>query len=115
MRAGCFPRPRSPRSSSASCRRRSWSCAPAPSPRRSERVAKPPRFESDFTEATHSTALVYDGGLLKIRRDEVRLPDGHHAWREYAVHPGAVMILAFVDPETVLLERQFRYPKQRHF
>jgi ADP-ribose pyrophosphatase len=25
------------------------------------------------------------------------------------------MILAFVDPETVLLERQFRYPKQRHF
>ncbi len=78
-------------------------------------MAKPPRFDSDFTEATRSTELVYDGGLLKVRRDEVHLPDGHPAWREYVVHPGAVMILAFVDPETVLLERQFRYPKHRHF
>jgi ADP-ribose pyrophosphatase len=78
-------------------------------------VAKPPRFESDFTETTHGTTLVYDGGLLKIRRDEVRLPDGHQAWREYVVHPGAVMIMAFVDEETILLERQFRYPKHRHF
>src|SRR5258706_4144767 len=25
------------------------------------------------------------------------------------------MILAFVDAETILLERQFRYPKHRHF
>jgi ADP-ribose pyrophosphatase len=78
-------------------------------------VATPPRFDSDFTETTHSTELVYDGGLLKIRRDDVHMPDGHHAWREYVVHPGAVMILAFVDPETVVLERQFRYPKHRHF
>jgi ADP-ribose pyrophosphatase len=78
-------------------------------------VAKPPSFDSDFTETTRSTDLVYEGGLLKIRRDEVHLPDGREAWREYVVHPGAVMILAFVDPETVLLERQFRYPKRRHF
>ena len=78
-------------------------------------MAKPPRFDSDFTETTHSTDLVYDAGLLKVRRDEVHMPDGHHAWREYVVHPGAVMILAFADPETVILERQFRYPKHRHF
>jgi ADP-ribose pyrophosphatase len=78
-------------------------------------VAKPPRFDSDFTETTRSTELVYDGGLLKIRRDEVHMPDGREAWREYVVHPGAVMILAFADPETLILERQFRYPKHRHF
>ncbi|MBC8023157.1 MAG: NUDIX hydrolase [Burkholderiales bacterium] len=78
-------------------------------------MAKPPRFDSDFTETTHSTQLVYEGGLLEIRRDEVKLPDGHMAWREYVVHPGAVMILAFVDADTVILERQFRYPKHRHF
>jgi ADP-ribose pyrophosphatase len=78
-------------------------------------VATPPKFTSDFTEATHETKLVYEGGLLKIRRDEVKLPDGGHAWREYVVHPGAVMILAFVDDETLILERQFRYPKHRHF
>jgi ADP-ribose pyrophosphatase len=77
-------------------------------------VAKPPDF-SDFTETTVSSQLVYDGGLLKVCRDEVRLHDGSPASREYVKHPGAVMVLAFVDDETILLERQFRYPKRRHF
>lgn len=78
-------------------------------------MAKPPEFSADFTESTVSTHLAYDGGLLKVRRDEVRLHDGKTAWREYVAHPGAVMVLAFVDEDTILLERQYRYPKQRHF
>jgi ADP-ribose pyrophosphatase len=78
-------------------------------------VAKPPEFSADFTESTVSSDLVYDGRLLKVRRDEVRLPDGHPAAREYVEHPGAVMMLAFVDDATILLERQYRYPKRRHF
>ena len=78
-------------------------------------MAKPPEFSADFTESTVSTSLAYDGGLLKVKRDEVRLHDGKGAWREYVEHPGAVMILAFVDERTILLERQFRYPKRRHF
>ena len=78
-------------------------------------MAKPPPASADFTETQRSTRLAYDGGLLKVHRDEVALPDGGSAWREYVVHPGAVMVLAFVDERTVLLERQFRYPKQRHF
>ena len=41
-----------------------------------------------------------------MRRDQVRLPDGAEAWREYVQHPGAVMVLAFVDDDTILLERQ---------
>lgn len=77
-------------------------------------VAKP-AAHGDFTETTVSSRLAYDGGLLKVKRDEVRCPDGHIAWREYVLHPGAVMVLAFVDERTVLLERQFRYPKGRHF
>ncbi len=78
-------------------------------------MAKLPEPAGDFTETTVSSRLAYDGGLLKVKRDEVRLPDGHPAWREYVMHPGAVMMLAFVDPETILLERQYRYPKHRHF
>ena len=78
-------------------------------------MARLPAFAHDFAEATVETRLVFDGGLLEVRRDEVRLPDGKLAWREYVVHPGAVVILAFVDDETILLERQFRYPKRRHF
>jgi ADP-ribose pyrophosphatase len=79
-------------------------------------LSKPIRESTaDFTEHELSSQLVYDGGLLKVRRDEIRLPDGGSAWREYVVHPGAVMMLAFVDEDTVLLERQFRYPHGRHF
>ena len=78
-------------------------------------MAKPPEVHGDFTETTVSSRLAYDGGLLKVKRDAVRLPDGGIAWREYALHPGAVMVLAFVDERTILLERQFRYPKGRHF
>lgn len=80
-------------------------------------VNKPtvPRFDTDFTEHTVSTELAYDGRLLKVRHDAIRLPDGGAAWREYVVHPGAVMMLAFLDAETILLERQYRYPHRRHF
>ncbi len=78
-------------------------------------MTKPPESSADFTESTVSTKLAYDGKLLKVRRDEVLLHDGRTAWREYVEHPGAVMILAFVDARTILLERQYRYPKQRHF
>ena len=78
-------------------------------------MAKPPEFTADFTETTVSSQLVYDGGLLKVHKDQVRLHDGSLASREYVKHPGAVMVLAFVDDETILLERQYRYPKHRHF
>ncbi len=78
-------------------------------------MKQPPAPTGDFTEATVETRLAYDGGFLRMRRDTVRLPDGSPAWREYVEHPGAVMMLAFLDDDTVLLERQFRYPLRRHF
>lgn len=69
----------------------------------------------DFTETPLSSRSVYRGGLLHVVEDEVRLPDGRSAVREYVRHPGAVMIIALLDDETLILERQFRYPLGRHF
>ena len=69
----------------------------------------------NLTEHFVSGDLVYDGTLLKVRRDVVRLPDGHQGVREYIRHPGAVAIVALFDDGSVLLERQFRYPHQREF
>lgn len=69
----------------------------------------------DLTERPLSSRLVYDGNLLKVYRDEVELPDGHHSAREYIRHPGAVAIVALFDDGNVLLERQFRYPHGRDF
>ena len=78
-------------------------------------MKRPPDPTGDFTESTLSSRLVHAGGFLRLRRDEVRLPDGAPAWREYVEHPGAVVMMAFVDEETILLERQYRYPLRRHF
>jgi ADP-ribose pyrophosphatase len=72
-------------------------------------------MSSDFTEKKLSSRVAYEGVLLRVHEDEVLLPDGGRARREYIVHPGAAVILPFVDADTLLLERQFRYPLQRHF
>lgn len=69
----------------------------------------------DFTEETLSSRTIYRGRLLHVLEDEVRLPDGAVARREYIRHPGAVMIIPVLDAETVVLVRQFRYPLRRHF
>ena len=70
---------------------------------------------SDLTERYISGDLVFDGTLLKVRRDLVRLPDGSQGTREYIRHPGAVAIVPLFDDGRVLLERQFRYPHGREF
>ena len=69
----------------------------------------------DFTETTIESKTVFRGVLLNVVADRVRLPNGHESIREYIRHPGACMVLAFVDDQTILLERQFRYPLRRHF
>lgn len=71
--------------------------------------------EADFTETTIDTRKVFDGTLLHVRADTVRLPNGNLSTREYIEHPGAATVLAFIDERTLLLERQFRYPLRRHF
>lgn len=70
---------------------------------------------TDFTETPISSRVVFDGVLLKVIEDTVRLPDGKHTVREYIRHPGACMMIAFLDERTILMERQYRYPLHRHF
>jgi len=69
----------------------------------------------DLTEHFIAGERVYDGVLLKVQRDVVRLPDGSQGTREYISHPGAVAIVPVFDDGRVLLERQFRYPHRRVF
>jgi ADP-ribose pyrophosphatase len=69
----------------------------------------------DLTEHRVAGALVFDGNLLKVHRDTVRLPDGTEGSREYIRHPGAVGVVALFEDGSVLLERQFRYPNGREF
>jgi ADP-ribose pyrophosphatase len=69
---------------------------------------------SDFTEKKIKSRSAYRGRMLKVNEDEVTLPDGSTAFREYVVHPGAAIILPLFDDGSVLLERQFRYPVNQH-
>jgi ADP-ribose pyrophosphatase len=70
--------------------------------------------ERDLTEHTLQSKTVYCGRLLDVREDEVRLPDGKPARREYIVHPGAAVMLAMPDANSVVMERQYRYPLREH-
>jgi ADP-ribose pyrophosphatase len=66
--------------------------------------------DDHLIESGLGTELVFDGAMLKVRRDRVRLPDGGEAIREYVVHPGAVLIVPILPDGRLVLERQFRYP-----
>lgn len=61
-------------------------------------------------EITTSSNCMYDGFFLNIHKDEVTLPNGKPAAREYIKHPGAVMVIPLFDNGDVLIERQYRYP-----
>lgn len=52
--------------------------------------------------------VLFEGRMLRVVRDTVRLPNGLQTSREVVRHPGAVAIIALQD-QHVLLVRQYRY------
>ena len=60
-----------------------------------------------------SSELLYDGRILKLFRDRVRLENGTEAERELVRHPGGVAVLAIDGGDNVLFVRQYRYPYAR--
>jgi ADP-ribose pyrophosphatase len=71
--------------------------------------------DAHLIETKVSSEAVFDGKLLHVRRDTVRLPDGTHATREHIVHPGAVLIVPVLPDGRLVVERQYRYPLDRVF
>lgn len=70
--------------------------------------------DSHLVEVKLSGQEILKGRFLHAFRDSVALPDGSTAFREYVVHPGAVMVIPLLQDDDgqlrVVLERQFRYP-----
>ena len=71
--------------------------------------------DAHLTETKLASEAVFDGKLLHVRRDSVRLPDGSIATREYVVHPGAVLMVPVLPDGRLVAIRQFRYPVGRVF
>ena len=62
----------------------------------------------ELLEQVVDTQDIYDGYIVHLRVDTVRLPDGRESKREIVVHRGAVCIVAITDEQDVLMVRQFR-------
>ena len=70
---------------------------------------------SDLKESTISTTVVYKGDFLDVRQDEVLLPNGETAAREWINHPGAVVIVPILPNGEIALIKQFRYAAGSEF
>jgi len=62
----------------------------------------------DNEEMVTSSERLYDGRVLKLRLDTVRLPNGKASQREIVEHRGAVAMVPMLDKDTVILVRQYR-------
>jgi ADP-ribose pyrophosphatase len=57
-----------------------------------------------------SKKIIFEGRLLKVRVDTVKLQSGVEATREVVEHPGAVAVIAITQDDELVLVRQFRQP-----
>ncbi len=69
--------------------------------------------DAHLVETGLESEVVFQGAMLHVRRDHVRLPNGGEARREYVVHPGAALVIPILDDGRFVLERQYRYPVRR--
>ena len=63
-----------------------------------------------LAEKRISTEDIFDGVILHVKRDTVRLPNGNDTIREVIRHIGAVCVIPVLDNGDVVVERQYRYP-----
>lgn len=63
-------------------------------------------------EITIHSKVVYDGKIIQVTKDEVRLANNAHDIREVVHNNGGVAVLALTSDEQVILIKQFRYPSK---
>ncbi|WP_129838829.1 NUDIX hydrolase [Streptomyces sp. RFCAC02] len=57
-----------------------------------------------------ATETPFTGAKTSVRADDVVMPDGSTARRDYQVHPGSVAILALDERDQVVVIEQYRHP-----
>lgn len=62
----------------------------------------------EFEEKTISSESIYDGKIIKVRREQVELDDGSTAMREIIAHPGGVGVIAVTEDRQVFMVSQYR-------
>ena len=64
----------------------------------------------NLREETLSSTELYKGKSFAFYTDLVKLPDGRESKKDFVLYPHAVGIIPFIDNDTILLIKQFRYP-----
>ena len=67
-------------------------------------------IDANLIETRINSKEIYHGRLLHVFRDEVRLPDGRTAEREWIKHPAAAAVVPITEEGEVIMVRQYRYP-----
>lgn len=62
----------------------------------------------DFEEKTLSVENIYDGKIIKVRKEQVELSDGRTSVRELIGHPGGVGVIAVDENRKVFMVSQYR-------
>ena len=66
--------------------------------------------DKNLIEKKISSEEIFKGHLLHVFKDEVELPNGNTATREWIKHPGASSIIPLLPDNQIILVRQYRYP-----
>ena len=75
----------------------------------SEYIRKKEEAIDGFEEKCLDSKLIFDGKVLHLYRDEIYLPDGREAFREFCRHIGAVCVVPVTDDGEIICVKQYRY------
>jgi len=64
-------------------------------------------------EETTASEVAFDGSLITVRKETVRLPDGRTTEREIVAHAEVVAILPVLDDGRIVFVRQYRKAAER--
>ena len=70
-------------------------------------------MDEELIEERISTEDIFDGTLLHVKRDYVKLPNGNTSVREWIKHQGAAAVLPVLEDGRMIFVRQYRYPIQQ--
>ncbi|MHB9754638.1 NUDIX domain-containing protein [Streptomyces sp. BYX5S] len=73
-------------------------------------TANTPLVDTAEEWEVRATDTPFVGKKTSVRTDDVVMPDGSVARRDYQVHPGSVAVVALDDQDRVLLLKQYRHP-----
>jgi ADP-ribose pyrophosphatase len=70
---------------------------------------------SDSEAAVLSSRPIFDGRVIRVRTEEIELPNGRRSTLELVAHPGAAAIVPVDGDGNVLLVRQYRHAAKRRW